>query len=137
MEGRYTEALQAYGRALSYNRSLLNAWYYSGDALFRLGRYTEALLAFGNATAVDPDFVDAYFYESLVYERLNRSRDEKDALRRGLEAADRRKAAEGAGTRASSTSAGPVPVPVSPGTAFLGACLALGFRGLWRRHGGS
>jgi tetratricopeptide (TPR) repeat protein len=137
MEGRYSEALQAYGRALSYNRSLLNAWYYSGDALFRLGRYSEALLAFGNATAVDPDFVDAYFYESLVYERLNRSLEEKDTLRRGLEAADRRKAAVGAGTQAAATTAGPVPEPVSPGTAFLGACLAMGFRELRRRHRGS
>jgi len=137
IEERYGEALQAYGKALSYNPSLLNAWYYSGDALFRLGRYKEALLAFGNATAVDPDFVDAYFYESRVYGRLNRSQEEKDALERGLEAAQRRETAEETGTRAAPAIMAPVPEPVSPGTAFLGAGSALGFCGLRRRHRGS
>jgi hypothetical protein len=133
-EERYGEALLAYEKALSYNYSLLNAWYYTGDALFRLGRYSEALLAFSNATAVDPDFVDAYFYESLVYEKLGRYQDQKDALRQGLEAVDRKEAAEGAGTRAAETTTVPVPEPVSPGTAFLGACAALGVWELRRRH---
>ena len=117
--------------ALSYNRSLLNAWYYSGDALFRLGRYNESLLAFGNATSVDPDFVDAYFYESRVYDKLGRSRDQKDALRKGLEAADRRKAKETAIAPAGSF--GTLPLPVSPGTAVLGSGIAASLRTILRR----
>ena len=60
----------------------------------KLGRYNESILAFNNATAVDPDFVDAYFYESLVFEKLGRYQDRQDALREGLEPADRKKAAE-------------------------------------------
>jgi tetratricopeptide (TPR) repeat protein len=136
-EERYGEALQAYEEALSCNSSLLNAWYYSGDALFRLGRYSEALLAFENATAVDPDFVDAYFYESLVYEKLGRFQDRKDALRRGLEAADRRKTREEAATRPVATTRGSLPEPGSPGTALLGAGIALGFRAFMRRQRGS
>lgn len=132
-EERYSEAVHAYEKALSSNRSLLNAWYYSGDALFRLGRYSEAVLAFGNATAVDPDFVDAYFYESLVYEKLGRYQDQKDALMRGLEAADRRKTGEGAGTLPAASTRGSLPEPVSPGTAFLGTGMAIGFRAFIRR----
>ena len=133
-EERYSEAIQAYEMALSSNRSLLNAWYYSGDALFRLGRYGESLLAFGNATSVDPDFVDAYFYESLVYEKLGRYQDEKDALRRGLEAADRRKTVEEAVPLSTASTPGSLPEPVSPGIALLGTGIALGFRGFMRRE---
>jgi tetratricopeptide (TPR) repeat protein len=128
-EERYSEALVAYGKALALNRSLLNAWYYSGDALYRLGRYGDALLAFENATAVDPDFVDAYFYESLVYGKLGRYQDQKEALGRGLEAADRRKADEGAGTPPPTTAQGYLPVPVSPGTAALAIALSLAVAG--------
>jgi tetratricopeptide (TPR) repeat protein len=133
-EGRYSEALIAYGNALSLNRSLLNAWYYSGDALFRLGRYQEALLAFENATAADPDFVDAYFYESLIYHRLGRSQDEKEALGRGLLAADRKNAKEGAGVPPPEGTPGAVPQPVSAAIPFLGAGLAAGLRRLIRRN---
>jgi tetratricopeptide (TPR) repeat protein len=128
-EERYSEALLAYEKALSLNRSLLNAWYYEGDALFRLGRYGEALLAFGNATAIDPDFVDAYFYESTVYGRLGRVGDEEDALRRGLEAAERRRAAEEAraGTRS------PLHQPLSPGISSLGLAIATGLWAITRQ----
>ncbi|MGA2933764.1 MAG: tetratricopeptide repeat protein [Methanomicrobiales archaeon] len=133
-EERYGEAILAYEKALSQNRSLLNAWYYTGDALFRLGRYNEALLAFSNATAVDPDFVDAYFYESLVYEKLGRSQDQKDALRRGLEAADRKEAAERAGAPSPAGSPGPQPEPVSPAVSLLGAILATGLWAFMRRR---
>jgi tetratricopeptide (TPR) repeat protein len=130
---RYSEALTAYGKALSLNRSLLNAWYYSGDALFRLGRYDEALLAFGNATAVDPDFVDAYFYESLVYDRLGRPREGKDALRKGLEAAERRMEKGGYRGAGAATAGGFLPAPDTPVIASLGIALAVGFRSLRRK----
>jgi tetratricopeptide (TPR) repeat protein len=129
-EERYSDALVAYGKALSLNPSHLNAWYYSGDALFRLGRYHEALLAFENATAVDPDFVDAYFYESLVYDRLGRSRDGKDALRRGLEAADRRMAKGGNQGAETTTAGSSLPEPITLAMAALGIALAAGFRSL-------
>ena len=124
-EGRYEEALQAYGEALALNRSLLNAWYYSGDALFRLGRYKDALLAFGNATAVDPDFVDAYFYESAVYAKMGRYQDQKDALGKGLEAADRKEASAAAIRTPPATGGAAASVPVSPVTAVLAIVLAL------------
>lgn len=136
-EERYGEALLAYEKALSLNRSLLNAWYYSGDALFRLGRFNEALLAFENATAVDPDFVEAYFYESLVYGRLGRHQDGKDALRQGLEVAERRGAKEAAEAHPAANGPGAVPEPVSPGTALLGMGLAVGIRTFVRPGRGS
>jgi tetratricopeptide (TPR) repeat protein len=133
-EERYTDALVSYGKALALNRSLLNAWYYSGDALYRLGRYNDALLAFENATAVDPDFVDAYFYESLVYGKLGRYQDQKEALGRGLEAADRRQAEEGVGTPPATTGQG-MPVPVSPGATALAVALSLAVTGYaYRKH---
>jgi tetratricopeptide (TPR) repeat protein len=132
-EERYSEAILAYGKALSYNRSLLNAWYYEGDALFRLGRYGDALLAFSNATAVDQDFVDAYFYESLVYEKLGRSQDQKDALRRGLEAADRQEAAKGAGSHPAATAQGALSEPLPPWVSLLGAMMAIGLWAFMRR----
>jgi hypothetical protein len=134
---RYSDALRAYEKALSYDPSLLNAWYYAGDALFRLGRYQEALLAFGNATAVDPDFVDAYFYESRVYERLGRSRNQTDALERGLEAAERVKAREEAGTSPPPVAPGYLAEPVSPLTSFLGAGMATGLLTIMRRKKGT
>ena len=133
-EERYGEALLAYEKALSYNHSLLNAWYYTGDALFRLGRYNEALLAFSNATAVDPDFVDAYFYESLVFEKLGRSQDRKDALRKGLEAADRQDAGEVAGTHLPATDQGPPSEPLPLEVSLLGVGMALGLHAF--RRGG-
>jgi len=98
-EERYSDAVTAYEHALAANRSLLNAWYYLGDALFRLGRPGEALLAFGNATAIDPDFVEAWFYEGRIYHQLGYPEAEKEALGRGLEAAERRVAEETAGSR--------------------------------------
>ncbi|MDD1667440.1 MAG: tetratricopeptide repeat protein [Methanomicrobiales archaeon] len=132
-EGRYTEAVLAYRNALAADPSHLNAWYYLGDALFRLGRYEEALLAFGNATAADPDFVDAYFSESRVYGKLGMHREEKEALARGLEAADRRSAAGVAETR---VTGGAVPQPVSPVIPLLGAGSAAVLLGYRRRPGG-
>jgi len=131
---RYAGALLAYEKALSYDRSLLNAWYYEGDALFRLGRYNEAILAFSNATAVDPDFVDAYFYESLVYGKLGRSQDQKDALRMGLEAADRQEAAKkGAEVHPEEATQGPLPEPLPPVLSLFGAVIAIGLRAFMRR----
>lgn len=132
---RYREALQAYEKALSCNRSLLNAWYYSGDALFRLGRYREAILAFENATAIDPDFVDAYFYEGRVYERLGLYREQQDALGKGLEAADRRKAAEEAGTSPPRAAREPVSQPVPSAIPLVGTVMAIGLLGFIRRKG--
>lgn len=132
-EERYGEALLAYEKALSYNHSLLNAWYYTGDALFRMGRYSEALLAFSNATAVDPDFVDAYFYESLVYEKLGRYQDQKDILRKGLEAADRKEAGKGAEAHPVAPAQGPLPEPLPPEVSLLGAIMAVGLRAFMRR----
>jgi len=132
-EGRYEEALQAYGEALAANRSLLNAWYYSGDAFSRLGRYGDALLAFENATIMDPDFVDAYFYESAVYGKMGRYQDQKDALGKGLEAADRREASAGAAVRTPpATGGGAAAVPVSPTTVLLAISLTMIFR-VWRK----
>jgi tetratricopeptide (TPR) repeat protein len=131
---RYAEALLAYEKALSSDPSLLNAWYYEGDALFRLGRYDEAIRAFSNATAVDPDFVEAYFYESLVYGKLGRSQDQRDTLRRGLEAADRKEAAhQGAGAQAGTAAREPPSEPLSPVMALLGTGMAIGLRAIIRR----
>ena len=132
-EGQYSEAILAYGKALSLNRSLLNAWYYTGDAYFRLGQYSEAILAFSNATAVDPDFVDAYFYEGLVYEKLGRYQDRKDALQRGLEAADREEAAKIANAHPAATSPGSFPVSLPLEVPLLGA--VLGAWAILRRDG--
>ena len=126
---RYTDAIVAYGKALSYNGSLLNAWYYTGDAYFQLGRYPDALLAFENATAVDPDFVDAYFYEALVFGKLGRPGDREDALRKGLDAAERREANAGSG----SSSSLPAPEPISPVLPFLATGFAIGLRKLSHR----
>ena len=136
-EGRYSDALFAYGRALAVNRSLLNAWYYTGDALFKLGRYNESVLAFENATAVDPDFVDAYFYESLVFEKLGRYQDRQDALRKGLSAADREKAAEEAQAAVPAGARGSLPEPFPPVIALLGIALAMGLWSLRRQGPGS
>jgi tetratricopeptide (TPR) repeat protein len=117
---RYSEAVNAYEHALDANRSLLNAWYYLGDALFRLGRPREALLAFGNATAIDPDFVDAYFYESRIYGKLGLDEEEENALREGLDAADRRK------TNQSAPSIPSVPRPVPQGLPAAIPLIAVG-----------
>ena len=133
-EERYGEAILAYEKALSYNRSLLNAWYYEGDALFRLGRYGDAILAFSNATAVDPDFVDAYFYEGLVYEKLGRYQDQKDALRRGLEAADRQEAKNGAEAHPAAHDQGALPEPLMPAVPLFGAVTAIGLWAFMRRN---
>jgi tetratricopeptide (TPR) repeat protein len=132
-EERYSEAILAYEKALSYNRSLLNAWYYEGDALFRLGRYGDALLAFSNATAVDQDFVDAYFYESLVYEKLGRYQDQKDALGKGLLAADRQEDAKGAESHPAATARGALSEPLPPVVSLLGVMMAAGLREFLRR----
>jgi len=132
-EERYADAITVYEKALAANHSLLNAWYYLGDALFRSGRYQEALHAFGNATAIDPDFLDAYFYESLVYDRLGRVQEGKDALEKGLEAADRMKAGKAANT--SPEAKGALPLPVPTGTPVLAAGMAALLRALlaWKK----
>jgi hypothetical protein len=113
-----------YRNALAADRSHLNAWYYLGDALFRLGRYGEALLAFRNATAVDPDFVDAYFYEGRVYGKLGMPAEEKEALGRGLDAADRRSAAEETETRGTGETGEAVPQPLPLLVPVMGAGIA-------------
>jgi hypothetical protein len=123
-EGRYAQAVTAYRNALAADRSHLNAWYYLGDALFRLGRYGEALLAFRNATAVDPDFVDAYFYEGRVYGKLGMPAEEKEALGRGLDAADRRSAAEETETRGTGETGEAVPQPLPLLVPVMGAGIA-------------
>jgi tetratricopeptide (TPR) repeat protein len=132
-EGRYAEALLAYEKALSYDHSLLNAWYYTGDAFFRLGRYREAILAFSNATAVDPDFVDAYFYESRVYEKLGRFQDQKDALRKGLDAADRQEAGKDTEVHPAVTAQEVLPESLPPVVSLLGAMTAIGLWAFMRR----
>jgi hypothetical protein len=77
--------------------------------------------------------VDAYFYEARVYHRLGRSQDEKNALRKGLLAADRRKAREEAGSPPAAGIPGPVSQPVSAAIPFLGAGMASGLRRFMRR----
>jgi tetratricopeptide (TPR) repeat protein len=131
-EGRYADAVSAFQNALSADPSHLNAWYYLGDTLFRLGRYEEALLAFQNATEVDPDFVEAYFSESRVYGKLGMPGEEKEALARGLDAAERVQARDRGEVPGTTPLPETVPQPVPVAIPLLGAVTAaalLGYRG--------
>jgi tetratricopeptide (TPR) repeat protein len=132
---RYAEAIVAYEKALAANRSHLNAWYYLADALHRLGRPREALLALENATAIDPDFVEAYFAEALIYRELGLPQEEKEALREGLEAADRREAEEGA--RGTPEAPGSIPVGIPAGSPLFATGIAAAWMVLRQRNGGS
>jgi len=65
------EAIQAFDKAIQYDKDNYEAYYYRGCAKVNKKQYKEAITDFENAIELKPDYADAYFNIGRVYILLN------------------------------------------------------------------
>jgi tetratricopeptide (TPR) repeat protein len=68
---RYSEALEAYGKATTLNPSLDRAWYRQGHVLMLTGSYEASLQSLEKATKLNPKNTEALDDMGLVQAKLN------------------------------------------------------------------
>ena len=82
--GRYQEALDAYGKALSIDPDRVNVSCNVGNMLGRLGRYQEALNTYDKALSIDPGSVCAWAGKGDILGNLGRNKDALEAYDNAL-----------------------------------------------------
>jgi tetratricopeptide (TPR) repeat protein len=80
----YSEAIDAFKRAIELNPDYAAAYYHLGRAYFSLHRYDEAHNAFMNASKHNPKFADAHFSFAVVSYMLGNDREAINALKKAL-----------------------------------------------------
>lgn len=83
-QGRYSEALQAFDRAISDNPLLVSAYVGAGDALRASGDYAAAEKRYAKACEIDPSNFDAQYNHGLTLQLLNRWPEAVSAYIRAL-----------------------------------------------------
>ena len=78
----YTEALQAYHKALETNGEKPLIWLAIGDAYFALERYKEALMAYDQAMYLNPDNPQAWSNRGTTLDTLGRHQEAQDCYER-------------------------------------------------------
>ena len=65
--GKFDEAIDAFDKAIKYDKSNCEAYYLRGCAKINAKRYKEALVDLERAIELKPDYADAYFNMGRVY----------------------------------------------------------------------
>ena len=68
---KYEEAEDAFTKAIKYDKSNYEAYYYRGCAKINATKYKEAIADFEKAVELKPDYADAYFNLGRTYYLLN------------------------------------------------------------------
>jgi len=87
--GRNAEADQAFRRATELAPGLRDAWYWYARFLFATQRYPESAQAYEAAARANTDDFDSLILLSMPYRKMGDDARAKDALGRGVEAAER------------------------------------------------
>ena len=74
-QGKYDEAIKAYGEAIKLDPNYKEAFYNKGLALAALDKRNEAIQAYNEAIKLDPNYKEAFFNRGLALAALNK-RDE-------------------------------------------------------------
>jgi len=86
---RYDEARQHFEKAIELNRNLFEAHYLYARACVQEGRLEEAVTHYREASRVQPEDYQALLLVQSPLHRLGRHEEAKEALRRGLEVAEK------------------------------------------------
>lgn len=81
---RHSDAIEAYGRAISIDPEYAGAWNNLGIAYRRLDRYNEAIEAYHQAITVDPAYARAWYNLGFTYTHLDRHSDALNAYSRAI-----------------------------------------------------
>ncbi|MCK9230936.1 MAG: tetratricopeptide repeat protein [Syntrophales bacterium] len=81
---RYSEAIEAYHRAVSIAPDYAEAWYNLGTTYYYLNRNREAVDAYRRLLRIEPDRAGVWFYLGVSYGKLNRYDDEIEAYRQAV-----------------------------------------------------
>ena len=68
---KYEEAEEAFTKAIKYDKSNYEAFYYRGCAKVNATKYKDAISDFEKAIELKPDYADAYFNLGRTYYLLN------------------------------------------------------------------
>jgi superkiller protein 3 len=68
---KYEEAEEAFTKAIKYDKSNYEAFYYRGCAIVNATKYKDAIVDFEKAIELKPDYADAYFNLGRTYYLLN------------------------------------------------------------------
>lgn len=68
---QYEQAEEAFTKAIKYDKSNYEAYYWRGCARVNMQKYHEAIADFEQATLLKPDYADAYFNIGKTYFLLN------------------------------------------------------------------
>lgn len=68
---KFEEAEEALDKAVKYDKSNYEAYYYRGCVKVNTRQYQEAIADFEKAIALKPDYADAYFNIGRIYILLN------------------------------------------------------------------
>ncbi len=68
---KYEEAEEAFTKAIKYDKSNYEAFYYRGCAKVNATKYKDAIVDFEKAIELKPDYADAYFNLGRTYYLLN------------------------------------------------------------------
>jgi tetratricopeptide (TPR) repeat protein len=82
MKGDYSGALKYLTLATAANPSSMEAWYYQGKALQKLGRHEKAVVCFNEALSLHPDFFEALNNIGLSLNEIGRSDEALERLNR-------------------------------------------------------
>lgn len=68
---KYEEAEETFTKAIKYDKSNYEAFYYRGCAKVNATKYKDAIVDFEKAIELKPDYADAYFNLGRTYYLLN------------------------------------------------------------------
>ena len=69
--GKYSEAVEAFDKAIKYDKNNYEAYYLRGCAKINAKQYKAAIIDFEKAIELKPDYADAYFNIGKTYYLLN------------------------------------------------------------------
>ena len=69
--GKYSEAVEAFDKAIKYDKNNFEAYYLRGCAKTNEKKYEDAIADYQKAIELKPDYADAYFNIGRTYYLLN------------------------------------------------------------------
>ncbi|MEY3866486.1 MAG: hypothetical protein RLZZ338_377 [Cyanobacteriota bacterium] len=87
--GKYSDAIDAFNKALDLNPKSYLAWYAGGLAVYAKGNYVDAVRGFRNAVEIKPDFYAAWRKKGDAHVNLKQHGFALDAYERAIEEAEK------------------------------------------------
>ena len=84
-QGKYSEALQAFNKAIELDSQRPQIWYNKGNALYSQGIYDEAIQAYDKVIELDPQFTYAWFAKAKALNNQHKYDETIQAIDKELE----------------------------------------------------